>query len=88
MKHAGPEALDRLESVLVRLRGLPALREKSRGIFYLRSKAFLHFHEDPMGLFGDVRLLPQGEFVRMRVTSKTEQARFLKTVEDACAKRS
>lgn len=55
MKHAGAAALDRLEPLLARLRAIPALREKSRGVFYLKSKAFLHFHEDPTGLYADVR---------------------------------
>ena len=84
MKHAGPEALDRLEPLLVELRGLPALREKSRGAFYLRSKAFLHFHEDPTGLFADVRLDPDGDFVRMRVSSGAERALLMKAIENAC----
>ena len=81
VKHASTEALDRLESMLVMLRGLPALREKSRGVFYVRSKAFLHFHEDPSGLFADVRPLPDGDFVRMRVSSGPERARLLKAIE-------
>ena len=85
MKHAGPEALDRLEPLLVKLRGLPALREKSRGVFYIRSKAFLHFHEDPTGLFADVRHAPDGDFVRMPVSSEAERARLLKAIENSCA---
>ncbi len=55
MKHAGPAALDRLELLLVQIRTLPGLVEKSRGVFYRKGKAFLHFHEDPAGLFADVR---------------------------------
>ncbi|MFI4973253.1 MAG: hypothetical protein ACHP84_01800 [Caulobacterales bacterium] len=66
MKHAGAGALDRLEPLLQRIRALGGLREKSRGVFYLKSKAFLHFHEDPAGLFADVRT-PDGEFERLRV---------------------
>ena len=30
------------------------LREKKRGSFYLKSKGYLHFHEDPKGMFADV----------------------------------
>ena len=46
MRHAGPQALERLEPWLVRLRELPALKEKSLGVFYLKGRAFLHFHEE------------------------------------------
>ena len=71
MKHAGPAALDALEPLLARLRTLPGLKEKSRGIFYLKSKAFLHFHEDPAGLFADLR--EGSDFTRYEVTSSEGQ---------------
>jgi hypothetical protein len=71
MKHAGPAALDVLEPLLARLRTLPGLKEKSRGIFYLKSKAFLHFHEDPAGLFADLR--EDSDFTRYEVTSSEGQ---------------
>ena len=67
MKHAGADALDRLEPVLTRLRAYSQLREKSRGVFYLRSKAFLHFHEDPAGLFADIRAPGAADFDRIKV---------------------
>jgi hypothetical protein len=85
VKHAGTEALDRLESTLVRIRKLPNLQEKTRGVFYLRSKAFLHFHEDPAGLFADVRLFPEGEFVRMRVSTGAERARLMEAIKNVCS---
>jgi hypothetical protein len=72
MKHAGPAALDQLEPLLEQLRSLPALREKSRGVFYRRGQSFLHFHEDPQGLFADLR--SNGEFVRYAVNSAEESA--------------
>jgi hypothetical protein len=65
VKHAGGPALYRLEPLLARVRAFPELKEKSRGVFYRRGKAFLHFHEDPAGLFADVRTTP--EFERLRV---------------------
>ena len=55
MKHAGPKALDQLADVLAGLRKEGALRERKRGTFYLKASAFLHFHEDPAGLFADVK---------------------------------
>ena len=49
MRHAGSDALDALEVVLGALRAHPELKEKKRGIFYRKSVAFLHFHEDKAG---------------------------------------
>jgi hypothetical protein len=55
MKHATAPALDRLEPLLAKVRRHGRLKEKSRGVFYFKSKAVLHFHEDPAGLFADFR---------------------------------
>jgi hypothetical protein len=49
MKHAGPETFVLLASLLEKLRERPLLKEKSPGVFYLKSRAFLHFHDDPAG---------------------------------------
>ncbi|MBR7619834.1 hypothetical protein JKL49_10580 [Phenylobacterium sp. 20VBR1] len=68
MKHAGEIALDQLEPLLARVRALPGLTEKKRGVFYRRASAFLHFHEDPKGLFGDVRAADDKDFDRFDVT--------------------
>jgi hypothetical protein len=81
MRHARPEALDQLEPMLEALRAMPDLREKSRGTFYRGSRAFLHFHEDPAGLFADVRL--DDEFERFRVTTQRERRTVLTRVRAA-----
>ena len=73
MKHAAAAALDRLEPLLARLRGLPGLKEKARGTFYLKSRAFLHFHEGPAGLFADVRANDGADFDRLRVETEDER---------------
>jgi hypothetical protein len=75
VRHAGTGALDQLEPLLAEIRATGALKEKSRGVFYLKSKAFLHFHEDPAGLFADVRA-PHGDFERLKV-DEAEGAREL-----------
>jgi hypothetical protein len=72
MRHITPESLDRLEALLEGLRKLEGLKEKKRGVFYRKSRAFLHFHEDPEGLFADVRL-DGVDFDRYRVTTRAEQ---------------
>ena len=69
MKHAGSDALDQLEPLLARVRALPGLVEKKRGSFYRKSRAFLHFHEDPKGLFADIRCGDDADFHRLDVTT-------------------
>ena len=71
MRHAREAALDELEPLLVRLRRIDGLTEKTRGVFYKKSKAFLHFHEDPTGLYADVRLTD--DFERFCVQTPAEQ---------------
>jgi hypothetical protein len=77
VKHAGPTALDALEPLLEALRALPDLKERSRGVFYRKSKAFLHFHEDPKGLFADLRDAAGKDFDRFDVTRPAGRARLL-----------
>jgi hypothetical protein len=80
VRHARPAALDRLEPLLERLRGLSVLKEKSRGTFYVKSHAFLHFHEDPAGLFADVRAADGVDFERLRVEEPAERDALLALV--------
>lgn len=72
MKHATPAALDRIEALLARLRALP-LKEKSRGRFYWKSRSFLHFHEDPAGLFADIRAEDGKDFDRLKIDAVEAQ---------------
>jgi hypothetical protein len=75
VKHAGEAALDRLEPLLLELRDVAGLVEKKRGVFYRKSAAFLHFHEDPTGLYADVRL--REGFDRHRVETESERSKVL-----------
>ena len=84
MKHAGAEALDRLEPLLAQIRLLPRLKERKRGLFYLRGRSFLHFHEDPAGLFAD--LAQQGQDIRLRVSEPAEQQTLLEVIEAMLAR--
>jgi hypothetical protein len=77
MRHARQDALDQLEPLLAQIRALPGLTEKARGVFYRKSRAFLHFHEDPAGLFADVRGDDDGDFVRVDVTEEAGRADLL-----------
>jgi hypothetical protein len=81
VRHVSAAGLDELDDVLLELRRVDGLKEKKRGVFYRGSRAFLHFHEDPTGLYADVRLA--ADFERMRVTTKAEQKRLLSVVRAA-----
>lgn len=81
MRHARDEDLNRIDGLLTQLRKLSGMTEKKRGVFYIRSKSLLHFHEDPEGMFADFG--PGGAFTRYRVTTAAEQKAFLIVVRDA-----
>ena len=76
MRHARDKDLDRIDGLLAQMRTLPGLKEKTRGVFYLKSRAALHFHEDPAGLFADVRGPGDLDFDRLKVDT-AEGARAL-----------
>jgi hypothetical protein len=73
MRHARDQDLDRVDGLLTQLRALPGLVEKKRGVFYRKSRAFLHFHEDPKGMFADISDPDE----RIEVTDAAGQARLM-----------
>jgi len=73
VRHARDADLDRIEDLLVQIRTLPGLTEKKRGIFYRKSRGFLHFHEDPKGIFADISDPDE----RVDVTDAAGQARLM-----------
>jgi hypothetical protein len=79
MKHPGPEDLRALAPFLLEIRKRPHLREKSHGVFYLKSKPFLHFHVDPSGVFADLRVA--AEWDRFPVNTRAERGRVLARVD-------
>jgi hypothetical protein len=81
VKHATPVALDALEPLLVKLRAVDGLTERKRGVFYRRSQAILHFHEDAAGFFADVRLGPAWQ--RVEVSSRAQQQALVREVRSA-----
>jgi len=82
MKHAETEALSQLEGLLAGLRSIETLKEKRPGVLYLRSRAFLHFHEDPTGLFVDIRLSGE-DFTRLPVNTPNEREKVLRVAQTA-----
>jgi hypothetical protein len=83
MKHAGPDALDRLEPLLRELRKIAALKERSRGVFYRSGRAFLHFHEHGAELFADVRV--GSDFERFAATTAEHRDALVKTLKHILA---
>ena len=83
MKHASPTSLAQLEPLLARIRTLAGLVERKPGIFYRRSSAFLHFHEDAAGLFADAKLEGM-EFERMPVSTAAQREVFWRALSAAC----
>jgi hypothetical protein len=55
------------------------LVEKRPGIFYVKGRAFLHFHEDRAGLFADLRR--SGDWQRFSVNSPDERAKLLDIID-------
>jgi hypothetical protein len=78
VRHATETALDALEPLLRRLRILDGLIEKRRGIFYRGSVAFLHFHEDPAGLFADLRV--GSDWQRFPASGRRDQQRLVAAI--------
>ncbi len=83
MRHAGSEALARIESLLATLRHEPRLKERGTGLFYARGKAFLHFHEDPAGIFADLKR--DGDWVRYPVNTEAERRRLVREIGSVLA---
>jgi hypothetical protein len=83
MTHASESALKELTPLLERLRSFNALIEKRPGVFYRKSKAFLHFHEDLKGLFVDVRLKVDDPFTRLPVSTPLQRSRLISEIERA-----
>jgi hypothetical protein len=79
VRHATPATLDAIETLLAGIRRVPGLRERVRGIFYKKSIAYLHFHEDPAGLFADVKLA--GAWKRIDVSSSRAKKDLLTAVK-------
>jgi hypothetical protein len=80
MKHANQDTLDQLSPLLEQIRfRVPPLKEKGMGKFYLKSVAFLHFHDDPAGVFADLKV--NGDWERHPVNTEEEYAALLMAID-------
>jgi hypothetical protein len=81
MKHAGKETLDSLEELLCEVRQHKTLRERKRGAFYAKSAGILHFHEDPAGIFADLKI--DGVWQRFPVNTRRDKQSLLSKLASA-----
>ena len=80
VKHATEATLKEFSSLLARLDRIEGLKRKKLGVYYFRSKAFLHFHEEGRELYADLRTT-RPEFERYLVTSKRSQELLIDSIE-------
>ena len=81
MKHATLSTLEGLTDLLVQIRARGGIKEKRIGIFYRKSKAFLHFHEDPAGVFADLNV--GTDFERFPLNTSRERQALLAAIDRA-----
>jgi hypothetical protein len=86
VKHARGPALDSIEDLLVSIRRRDGLVEKVRGVFYRAGRAYLHFHEDPAGIFADLR--EAAEWARLPVNTGAQRRALLARLGPAARARS
>ena len=79
MKHASVQTLQRVSGLLDEIRQRKGLNEKKLGIFYRKSKSFLHFHEDPTGIFADLTV--GASFDRRPVNTAKERKDLLAAID-------
>jgi hypothetical protein len=79
MKHATPRALVSVLDLLNQIRTRKGLHERKPGIFYKKSRPFLHFHEDPTGMYADLNV--GGGFDRYPVNTENEWKLIVATID-------
>ena len=89
MKHAEADALNIIENLLSEIRQITvgaSVKETKPGTFYQKSAALLHFHEDPAGIFADLKIA--GKFARFPVNTSQEQEEFLLALKSTLDKKT
>lgn len=79
MKHAGQSTIEGLAELREQIGACAPLKETKPGIFYYKSRAFLHFHEDGDKIYADVRLTGD-DFERFPCSTRKEQASLVKAI--------
>ena len=82
MRHATPQTIAGQAALLAQIRALGGLSEKKPGVFYRKSRAFLHFHEEGDRLFADVRLAGS-DFTRLPASTAAERCALVAAIAEA-----
>lgn len=85
MKHATPVTIEALAPLRRQLAAIPGVTERRPGSFARGSRAFLHFHEDPAGLFADLRG-PQ-DWERLPANTAAERRAIVRRARELAAAR-
>jgi len=86
MAHPSPEALKPLLPLLRQLREIKGLTERQPGIFYLRSNAFLHFHDEQGTLSVDLKKAGGMGFERYPIDTPAQQRKLVDDAKRRAAK--
>jgi hypothetical protein len=79
VKHATPATIDALEPLRRQIAKLDGLTERKPGLFTKAGRAYFHFHEDPQGIYADVRA--GGDWDRYRVSTLAERRTLLRALK-------
>jgi hypothetical protein len=80
VKHATQATIEALEPLRTQIRALDGLTERKPGLFAKAGRAHLHFHEDPAGIYADVRA--GGDWDRYRVSTVAERRALIRALKN------
>jgi hypothetical protein len=86
VKHATLATIDALEPLRTQIRAIDGLAERKPGLFAKAGRAYLHFHEDPGGIYADVRA--GDDWDRYRVSTVAERRVLLRALKQGSVLRS
>jgi hypothetical protein len=85
VKHATLATIDALEPLRTQIRAIDGLAERKPGLFAKGGRAYLHFHEDPDGIYADVRA--GDDWDRYRVSTVAERRVLLRALKQGAVLR-
>lgn len=89
MAHASKDALQPLLPLLRQLREIKDLQEKKPGIFYFKTSAFVHFHDEAGTIVADLKKAGGGAgFDRYPLATPQDQRRLVDDAKRRAARAS
>jgi hypothetical protein len=79
VKHATPATIEALEPLRAQIRAVDGLQERKPGLFTKNGRAHVHFHDDPTGVYADVRA--SEDWDRYRVSTVAERRILLRALK-------